>query len=234
MLTLPYDLTVIIPAYLEGENLIQLLPRLNTTLAALSIRYEVIVVDTVHSMDNTPQVCELNKAKYINTVDKNCYGNAIRTGIKNANGAKIIFMDGDGSHEPEFVKELWKYKDSHDLVAASRYITGGERDSSWLSIFLSKILNVLYASFLKIDCKDLSNSYKLYDTRQLKELVLMCDHFDIIEEMIFKLSKNNTSFKIKEIPSSFKKRLYGKTKKNFFVFVVSYFVTIIKLKLNKN
>jgi dolichol-phosphate mannosyltransferase len=229
----PYDLTVIIPAYLEGENLIQLLPRLNITVAALSINYEIIVVDTVNSMDNTQEVCILNKVKCINTLNKDCYGNAIRTGIKNANGAKIIFMDGDGSHEPEFIKELWQYKDSYDLVAASRYIPGGNRDSSRLSIFLSKLLNVMYASFLKINCKDLSNSFKLYDTKQLKELVLVCNHFDIIEEMIFKLAKNKTFFKIKEIPSSFKKRMHGETKKNFLVFVVSYFITIIKLKLNK-
>lgn len=227
----PYDLTVIIPAYLEGDNLSQILPRLTAILTTLSISYEIIVVDTVCPMDNTQEICFTNKVKYVNTLYKDSYGNAIRTGIQNAQGKKIVFMDGDGSHEPAFIKELWIYKDTYDLVAASRYIPGGKRESSWGAIFLSKLLNIMYASFLKIDCKDLSNSFKLYDATQLKELVLVCHHFDIIEEMIFKLSRKNPPFKIKEIPSSFKKRIHGKTKKNFIVFVISYFKTIIKLKL---
>jgi dolichol-phosphate mannosyltransferase len=142
-------------------------------------------------------------------------------------------MDGDGSHDPEFISELWKYNDSYDLVAASRYIPGGDRDSSWHSILLSKTLNWMYSYFLNIDCKDLSNSYKLYDAKQLKALTLIGNNFDIIEEMVYKLSRNKIPFKIKEIPGLFKQRIFGKTKKNFFVFVCSYFVTILKLKFGK-
>ena len=41
---------------------------------------------------------------------------------------------------------------------------------------------------------------------------LVCNHFDIIEEIIFKLQLNFKNLKIVEIPYHFKQRKYGKTK----------------------
>ena len=70
--------------------------------------FEVLVIDTKVPLDSTQSVCEQFGAKYINRVGDNTFGNAIRTGIAEAKGKYIIFMDSDGSHTPEFIKDLYE------------------------------------------------------------------------------------------------------------------------------
>ncbi len=47
MLQTNIALSVVLPAYEEAANLKILLPRLNESLAAMGISYEVLVIDTV-------------------------------------------------------------------------------------------------------------------------------------------------------------------------------------------
>jgi len=64
----------------------------------------------------------------------------------------------------------------------------------------------------------------------IKKLHLSCNHFDIIEEIIFKLRKNNDKIKFLEIPYHFKQRKYGKSKRNFFI-IIAYLFSILKLRI---
>jgi dolichol-phosphate mannosyltransferase len=226
-------LTIIIPSYLEEENLRLLLPRLNDTLSKITNDYEILVVDTITPKDNTRDVCILNNAKYIPRENGNNYGDAVRTGIKYANGEFTIFMDADGSHAPEFIKTLLEYKDEYDVVIASRYVKGGATDNSKILIMMSWLVNFCYSVVLNLKCKDVSNSFKLYKTAQLKELKLYSKNFEIVEEILFKLVKKNKELKIKEIPFTFKKRMFGSTKRNLFLFMLSYLLTLIKLRFGK-
>jgi dolichol-phosphate mannosyltransferase len=50
-------LSIFMPAYKEAQNLALLLPRLISVVSALEQDYEIIVVDTVQPMDDTPAVC---------------------------------------------------------------------------------------------------------------------------------------------------------------------------------
>ncbi|MFA5770867.1 MAG: glycosyltransferase [Patescibacteria group bacterium] len=226
-------LSIIIPAYQEEENLRIILPRLYLAAQKLMVAFEIIVVDTQQSMDKTFNVCEENGVKYINREVGNNYGDAVVTGIKHAQGQYVIFMDADGSHTPEFVSELFAQHDNYDVVIASRYVTGGKTENNKILILMSLLLNIVYSVVLNLKCKDVSNSFKLYHTSQLKKLKLNCKNFDIVEEIFLKLKRNKPDLKILEIPYCFKKRLYGKTKRNLFIFIVSYLYTITKLRFSK-
>jgi dolichol-phosphate mannosyltransferase len=225
------DLTVILPSYLEEENLRILLPRINSVLKTITSNFEVLVVDTEKPMDHTRTACAENNATYINRSGGNTYGAAIRTGIDHANGRKIVFMDADGSHAPEFIENLYALKDQADIVIASRYIEGGVTENTPVLVFMSLVLNLTYSLVLNLKVKDVSNSFKLYEGTQLKELILECDNFDIVEEIIYKLSLLYPQIKIKEIPFSFKKRMFGDTKRNLLVFIFNYIVTIVRLRM---
>ena len=72
------------PCYLEEENLRLLLPRLVTEITKIGDPYEILVIDTMHAMDNTKEVCEANNVSYIQRTGGNNYGDAIRTGIDHA------------------------------------------------------------------------------------------------------------------------------------------------------
>lgn len=227
------DLSIIIPAYKEAENLKVILPKLNTTLKALTSSYEILVIDTIQAMDITQEVCRENNTTYLNRIGGgNYYGDAVRTGIQNASGTYTIFMDADGSHTPEFITKLYNERERYDVVIASRYVEGGETDNSNKLKMMSIALNLIYSVVLNLQCKDVSNSFKLYKTKDLQVLELACNNFDIVEEILFRLKKNKRALQIKEIPFSFKKRMFGTTKRNLFTFIVTYFFTLIKLRLS--
>jgi len=227
------DLSVIIPAYLEEENLRIILPRLKSVLSGLKVGFEINVIDTLEPMDSSKAVCQVNDANYFNRENSNYYGDAVRTGIKYAQGEFIIFMDADGSHTPEFIPQLIKYKDDYDVVIASRYIEGGVTDNSKTLIFLSKIVNFIYALVLRLGCKDVSNSFKLYPAGMIKKLDLYANNFDIIEEILFKIKKNHKHLRIKEVPFTFKQRMFGHTKRNLLSFSFSYLFSLLRLKFGK-
>ena len=174
-----------------------------------------------------------NAVVYINRENGNNYGDAVKTGIKYAQGKFIVFMDADGSHSPEFVTELYAHKGNNDVVIASRYIKGGFTDNNAALILMSRVLNVIYSLVLDLKCKDVSNSFKLYKGELIKQLSLYSKNFDIVEEILFKLKRFNPNLKIKEIPFHFKKRSMGHTKRNLFLFILSYIYTIFKLRFGK-
>lgn len=227
------DLSVVIPAYLEEENLRILLPRINAVLNDMKISYEILVIDTLVAKDNTKSVCEEFNALYINRQGGNNYGDAVRTGISSAQGELTIFMDADGSHTPEFIRDIYENRGGNDVVVASRYIAGGDTDNSKILILMSLVVNVVYSFVLGLNCKDVSNSFKLYITSDIKEINLRCDNFDIVEEILFRLKRNKSDLKIKEIPYVFKKRMFGNTKRNLFLFMLSYIFTLLKLRFSK-
>ncbi|MCP4179893.1 MAG: glycosyltransferase [bacterium] len=227
------SLSVIIPAYLEEENLRILLPRLIKTLNDVGISNEILIIDTMESMDNTELAVSSLGAIYINRENGNNYGDAVRTGIKKAKGESILFMDADGSHSPETIPELLNHAGNFDIVIASRYIKGGGSDNSKLLIFMSLVVNSIYAFVLGFNVKDISNSFKLYNSNILSGIELKCNNFDIVEEILVKIKRKKKYITIKEIPYLFKERMFGKTKRNLFSFIASYIVTLFRLRFMK-
>jgi dolichol-phosphate mannosyltransferase len=225
------DLSIILPAYSEGENLKEVLPRINKVCKQLLIDFEILVIDTQTPLDDSKSICGKHHAIYLNRSCDNSYGSAVRTGISNARGKRTLFMDADGSHPPEFIENLVNEDASLDIVIASRYIEGGSTDNKKHLVLMSKLLNITISLLLGIQCKDISNSFKLYNTELLKKVHLTSDNFDIIEELLYKITINNKTIQVKEIPFNFQQRRHGKTKRNLPLFIASYLTTLIKLRL---
>lgn len=225
------ELSIVIPAYEEAANLAEILPRLQDTLSRYAIDFEILVIDTMTAMDDTATVCATNTARYINRTGSNTYGSAVRTGFARAEGRYILFMDGDGSHPPDFIPEMLSYRKAFEVVVASRYVEGGHLENSWILRLMSQVLNWTYALVLGIPCKDISNSLKLYDRQILQGIVLISDNFDIIEELFYKIMRRNPRVRIKELPFTFKQRVHGHTKRNLAAFIITYLGTLVKLRL---
>lgn len=224
------ELSVVIPAYMEEENLRALLPRIKKTVDALVVDNEILVVDTLKPLDHTPNICREYGVQYFNRETNNTYGASIRTAIKQVKGKYVLFMDADGSHSPEFIRDLYENREERDVVIASRYVEGGGSDNSKTLIFMSWLVNFIYAWLFDLKCKDVSNSFKLYRGELLRNLTLKCNNFDIVEEILIKIKRKNKRLKILEIPYIFKERMFGHTKRNLVFFVLSYIFTLLKLK----
>jgi dolichol-phosphate mannosyltransferase len=224
------DLSVILPSYLEGENLSLLVPRLKETLDATGLKYEIIVVDTTTPMDNTPEVCVREGVNRVSRYPTNSFGDAVRTGILCSKGESVVFMDADGSHAPEFLTKLIRHRKEYDVVIASRYVEGGYTENSLLLVWMSQVLNLTYSLLLGLRYKDISNSFKLYRGDLIRGISLKTDKFDIVEEILYKMSRRDRGLRVLEVPFTFRKRMFGSTKRNLVSFMFSYLVTIVRLK----
>ncbi len=226
------ELSIVLPSYLEEENLRKLLPRLTGVIALLGIPAEILVIDTVEPLDATEKACTELGARYIRRKPANTFGDAVRTGIEQAQGQWILFMDADGSHAPEFVPSLWNERTQNDIVIASRYVDGGYTENSAPLRLMSRVLNWTYSLILNLPYKDVSNSFKLYRAPLLKEVNLRCDNFDIVEEILYKIVRKHPGISVREIPFSFKKRMFGETKRSLLLFIFTYLVTMVRLRLS--
>jgi dolichol-phosphate mannosyltransferase len=220
----------VLPAYEEAANLDNLLPRLAQVASQFASHFEILVVDSPEPRDETPAICRKHAVSYVPRRGGSLYGHAIRTALEEARGEWVIFMDADGSHNPGFLPELWRYRDSFDLVIASRYVPGGKTENPAVLIFLSQVVNVVFRLTLGLNCLDVSNSFRLYRGDDLRKLRLKCNHFDIVEEILVKLINLHPGYRIKEVPFVFEKRKAGKTKRNLFTFALGYFVTLLRLR----
>lgn len=227
------DLSVVLPAYRERDNLALLLPEIKRVASGLSPAYEVIVIDSFKPLDDTAALCGALGVRCVNRHNSDLYGDAVRTGIAEATGKYVVFMDADGSHTPAFISELWGHRESYDVVVASRYVEGGRTDNSLVLVLMSRMLNIIYSVVLGIRCGDISNSFKLYRGKMLKRLSLTTGNFDIVEEIFYKLVKRTPDLRIKELPFRFTKRKHGETKRNLIVFMLSFFTTLIRLRFGR-
>lgn len=225
------DISIVLPAYKEAENLKNILPMINHCLEKTHLEYEILVIDTMEKMDHTEAVCRNNYANYISREGGNLYGDAIRTGFVKANGKYIVVMDADGSHNPKDILRFYDEMKQEDytLVIGSRYCKGGYTDNNFILKFMSWILNVTYRIMFGLKVKDVSDSFRMYNAKSVKNLELECDNFDIVEEILIKLKYCLNTFRVKEIPISFNKRVAGESKRDLVKFIGSYIKTMKRL-----
>jgi len=113
----PPNLSVVIPAWNERENLEVLLPILTATLQNLDARAEILVVDA-RSDEGSKAVVERFGARYVVQHERG-YGGALLTGFAEAAAPYIVTMDADLSHPPLFLHEFWAKRDSAEMLIGS-------------------------------------------------------------------------------------------------------------------
>ncbi|MBM4429243.1 MAG: glycosyltransferase [Chloroflexi bacterium] len=228
------ELSVVIPALHEAENLARLLPQLHTVLSSLGEGqkpagqgggYEIIVVDN-HSTDGTAEVCAAEKAALVHQTEPG-YGGALWAGFERASGEYILTMDADLSHVPNFIPTMWQHRDNAELVIASRYVEGGRADMPKYRHVLSVILNQVYSRALSLPVQDLSSGFRLYRSSILKNLDLRSHDFDALEEILIKCYA--AGCKILEVPFHYVPRHTGKSKVKLLQFGLSYLRTLLRM-----
>lgn len=129
------EVSVIIPALCEGENLRKLLPMIATALVGR--RYEIIVVDD-NSPDATSAVCEelaqtLPVSLIVRDTPIDGLSGAVLEGMALARGTVLAVMDADLQHPPQMLPALVEAVESGqaDFAIGSRYVEGGSSDERW-------------------------------------------------------------------------------------------------------
>ncbi|MBN2059410.1 MAG: glycosyltransferase family 2 protein [Deltaproteobacteria bacterium] len=135
------DFSIIIPAYNESETIGGIIEKIR----GLYPDSEIIVVND-GSSDNTAAVA--NEAGAIVYSHPYNIGNgaAIKSGIRIASGEILVFMDGDGQHDPRDIAGMLELFPEYDMVVGSRRNRGqasfsrgiGNRILNWLACYVSK------------------------------------------------------------------------------------------------
>lgn len=110
-------LTIVIPAYNEERIIGQVLRCIKDL--KFDFVQEIVVIDD-GSTDNTRQISEEAGVRVICHSENLGYGNAIRSGIRNAHTGYILTMDGDGQHRARDISKLWHSVDRNDMVVGAR------------------------------------------------------------------------------------------------------------------
>ena len=129
-------ITVIIPACNEEKKIYQVVQ------GAGRHADEVIVVND-GSVDATAQLAREAGARIVMHEKRRGYIEAIKTGLRRAQGDIIVTIDGDGEHDPEDIPLLVKpiYDDKADLVLGTReeVLRISENLVNWLTNLKVKI-----------------------------------------------------------------------------------------------
>jgi glycosyltransferase involved in cell wall biosynthesis len=116
MFTDDVSLSIVIPAKNEAANLARLIPEIR----AAAPDAELIVVDD-GSTDGTRELCEAHAVRLFRQPYSMGNGAAIKTGARHAKGKILVFMDGDGQHDPaDMARLLDKLGEGYAMVVGAR------------------------------------------------------------------------------------------------------------------
>jgi dolichol-phosphate mannosyltransferase len=159
--------SVVIPAYNEGEHI---LPVLDRIFEAVHLPCEVLVVVDAPEDTTVPVVDEYSlkepRLRYL----VNTYGrgpaNAIRFGIDSAAAPVAVVTMADGCDDPRQIDDLARLVDRGVAVAvASRYMPGGQQvGGPGLKGLMSKTAGRSLRVLAHIGTRDATNSFKAYST----------------------------------------------------------------------
>lgn len=160
-------LSVIIPAYNE-EGAIA-----DTVMAIQDLglnSYELIVVDD-GSTDATARVAAAAGARVISHPYNIGNGASVKTGIRSARGRVLVFLDGDGQHDPKDIPRLIAHIPRYHMVVGAR-----QRGSqTHLHRDIANIVYNKFASFLaNFKIEDLTSGFR---AMRQQDALRFCDMF---------------------------------------------------------
>jgi glycosyltransferase involved in cell wall biosynthesis len=159
--------SVVVPAYNEGDHIIPVLDRI---FESVRLQCEVLVVVDSADDNTVPVVADYaSKEPRLRSI-VNTYGrgpaNAIRFGINAAAAPVAVVTMADGCDDPRQIDDLARLVDRGVAVAAaSRYMAGGQQvGGPVLKGMMSKLAGRSLRVLAHTGTRDATNSFKAYST----------------------------------------------------------------------
>jgi glycosyltransferase involved in cell wall biosynthesis len=153
---LAVDVSVLVPAKDEAENLPLFLQLCAETFRTEAVRYEVIVVDD-GSTDDTARVLGELRDRYpflrvLRHRSQRGIADALRSGYLAARSDVLVFYPADLQFKPEDIPRLVA-----PILAGESDMVTGFKQGHYEKAFVSKIYNALSRALFRIPVRDLNN-----------------------------------------------------------------------------
>lgn len=200
-------LSVIIPAYNEGERIIKTLESVHAFLSQQSFDSEILVVSD-GSKDNTADVVrglatKITNLRLLDNQENHGKGAVVQQGMLEATGDIRLFMDADNSTTVEQVLPFLPYFDQgYDVVVGSRRISGSNIavHQPLLRDFLGGVFRFIVHTLVPVGVTDSQCGFKAFSSKAATQIFpkqrIMRWAFDV---EILSLARK-FGFKIKEMP----------------------------------
>ncbi|MBX6333256.1 MAG: glycosyltransferase family 2 protein [Gemmatimonadaceae bacterium] len=154
------DVSVLVPAKDEAENLPLFMEQAAATFAGAPVSYEVVVVDD-GSEDATWAVLQELQQRYpfLRTArhrTRRGIADALRTGYLHARGRVLVFYPADLQYKPEDIPRLVA-----PILAGESDMVTGHKQGVYEKAFVSRVYNRLSRALFDVPVRDL-NSVKAY------------------------------------------------------------------------
>ena len=196
------ELTVVIPCLSEADTLAACIRKARRGLEAAGVAGEILVADN-GSTDGSVEIARQQGARVVAVTEKG-YGNALKGGIRAAQGRWIIMGDADDSYDfSEIAPFVNKLREGYQMVMGCRLPAGGGKimpgampfSHRWLGnpMFTLMARHMFASPIHDIYCGLRGFSKELYE-----RLDLRCQGMEFATEMIIKASLNRA--RITEVP----------------------------------
>jgi len=171
-------LSVVIPAYNEGERIIKTLDSVDEYLKKQNYSYEIMVIAN-NCKDNTDEVVENQKLRIANLKLLDLgpgvpgKGGAVKEGFLKTQGQYVMFMDADNATQINELDHFWpKINEGFDIVIGSRDTKGAKLDKAqpWYKELAGKLGNVLIQIVAVPGINDTQCGFKLFSKESVEKI----------------------------------------------------------------
>lgn len=209
-------LLIVIPVYNEKDNIVRTLEDIRRWVEP---GFEIVVVYDFEEDDTLPVVADyrvLNPSFPLRVL-RNDLGrgvvNAIKKGLGEATEGGVLVVMADGSDDFRSVEPMRAMIEAgYDLVCGSRYMKGGRQEGGpWLKGLLSRLAGLSLHLLTGIPTHDITNSFKMYSARLLREIRLeSTGGFEVGLEILVKCFARGG--RILEVPTTWRDRTAGESR----------------------
>jgi glycosyltransferase involved in cell wall biosynthesis len=212
--------SVIIPAHNEADSIGQLVENIRELYPG----FEILVIND-GSTDETAENAKSAGAIVYSHPYNIGNGAAVKSGIRNASGEILVFMDGDGQHDPSDIAKMLSYFPDYDMVVGARSMGG---QASYGRAAGNKLYNWLASYVAKFQIKDLTSGFRAVKSDLARQfLYLLPNTYSYPTTITLGVLRNGRA--LKYIPINVEDRKTGKSNVKFFKDGVRFFMIIVKI-----
>lgn len=154
------DLSIIIPAYNEMNNIEETIWSLCTVLdEAKNLKSEIIVVDDA-SYDLTPLLIKsISRVNVITNKTNKGKGYSVKRGITASKGTYIAVFDADMPYMPSCILKSYSLTDKYDIIYGKRYAQGNYPPLRYVA---SKAFHLITKYYLGLGDADTQCGFKMF------------------------------------------------------------------------